>query len=421
VNRRTFLASAAALAIGGGAALAGCGNNNTASTAGGSGGGSGAGPISFLSWDGEATMKPVLDGFKAAHPEIAVTATYSPPVAEYIQTLQTRVLSKKAPDVFLIAAENKTNLIGGKAVENLAGKPFMASVPEFNRKTYGGEGGEFGLSIASWGAGILYNKDLLKKVGAETVPTTWDDFLGLLQKLKAAGVTGYLESLQGMPTILAAFLGAVNAGSNDTMDAKIFDGSAKFVDYWVEPLTQYNRMYAEGLVTTDTVGLKGDQVRDEFAKGKLAMMSTGPWDLPTIRETSPKMDMEMVLVPGASGLPSFLAGAASPGYAISSGSENKAAAETFLTYLASKEGVQAWQKVSGAISVTTDFQPKLDAALDPIVKDVRAGNIYLPQIAWKRSEDILNVEATAQIQQMVQGKVTPTQVAQALDTKLASS
>ncbi len=416
MNRRTFLASAAALAISGGAALAGCGSDTPSA-----GGSSGSGPISFLSWDGEATMKPVLDGFKAAHPELAVTASYSPPVAEYIQTLQTRVLSKKAPDVFLIAAENKTNLIGGHAVENLAGKPFMANVPEFNRKTYGGEDGEFGLSIASWGAGILYNKDLLKKVGVETVPATWDEFLALLTKLKAADIPGYLESLQGMPTILAAFLGAVNAGTGDTMDAKIFDGSATFVDYWVEPLTQYNRMYAEGLVTTDTVGLKGDQVRDEFAKGKLALMSTGPWDLPTIRETGPKIDMEMVLVPGASGLPPFLAGAASPGYAISSASENKETAEAFLTYLGSKEGVAAWQKASGAISVTSDVEPELDAALAPIVPDVRAGKIYLPQIAWKRSEDILNVEATAQIQQMVQGKVTPEQVAQSLDTKLSSS
>ena len=415
MNRRTFLASAAALAIGGGAALAGCGSDTSSS------GSSGSGPISFLSWDGEATMKPVLDGFKAAHPDLSVTATYSPPVAEYIQTLQTRVVSKKAPDVFLIAAENKTNLIGGKAVENLAGKPFMANVPEFNRTTYAGEDGEFGLSIASWGAGILYNKDLLKTVGAATVPTTWDEFLALLTKLKAADIPGYLESLQGMPTILAAFLGAVNAGTDNTMDAKIFDGSATFVDYWVEPLTQYNRMYAEGLVTTNTVGLKGDQVRDEFAKGKLALMSTGPWDLPAIRETAPEIDMEMVLIPGASGLPPFLAGAASPGYAISSASENKEAAEAFLTYLGSKEGVTAWQKVSGAISVTTDVEPDLDAALTPIVPDVRAGNIYLPQIAWKRSEDILNVEATAQIQQMVQGKVTPEQVAQALDTKLSSS
>lgn len=416
MNRRTFLASAAALALGGGAALAGCSSN--APTGGGS---AGSGPISFLSWDGEATMKPVLDGFKAAHPDLSVTATYSPPVAEYIQTLQTRVLSKKAPDVFLIAAENKTNLIGGRAVEDLAGKPFMANVPEFNRKTYAGEDGEFGLSIASWGAGILYNKDLLKKVGVDAVPTTWDEFLALLTKLKAADITGYLESLQGMPTILAAFLGAVNASTDDTMDAKIFDGSAKFADYWVEPLTQYNRMYAEGLVTTNTVGLKGDQVRDEFAKGKLALMSTGPWDLPTIRETAPKIDMEMVLVPGASGMSPFLAGAASPGYAISAASENKEAAETFLTYLSSKAGVEAWQKVSGAISVTTDVEPTLDDALSPIVPEVRSGNIYLPQIAWKRAEDILNVEATAQIQQMVQGKVTPQQVADALDTKLASS
>lgn len=418
MNRRTFLASAAALALGGGVALAGCGNN---SSSGGSGGGAGSGPIGFLSWDGESTMKPVLDGFKAAHPELTVTATYSPPVAEYIQTLQTRVLSKKAPDVFLIAAENKTNLIGGKAVENLTGKPFMANVPEFNRKTYSSQDGEFGLSTASWGAGILYNKDLLKKAGTDTVPATWDEFLALLQKLKAADIPGYLESVQAMPTILAAFLGAVNADSGDTMDAKIFDGSAKFVDYWVEPLTQYNRMYTEGLVTSNTVGLKGDQVRDEFAKGKLAMMSTGPWDLPTIRETAPKIDMEMVLIPGASGLSPFLAGAASPGYAISSSSQNKEAAEAFLTYLGSKEGVAAWQKVSGAISVTTDFQPKLDAALAPIVKDVRAGNVYLPQIAWKRAEDILNVEATAQIQQMVQGKATPQQVASALDMKLASA
>jgi raffinose/stachyose/melibiose transport system substrate-binding protein len=55
------------------------------------------------------------------------------------------------------------------------------------------------------------------------------------------------------------------------------------------------------------------------------------------------------------------------------------------------------------------------------VKDVRAGNVYLPQIAWKRAEDILNVEATAQLQLLVQGKATPEQVATALDTKLAST
>ena len=415
MNRRTFLASAAALAIGGSAALTGCGNNSS------SGGGGGSGPISFLSWDGEATMKPVLDGFKAAHPDLSVTATYSPPVAEYIQTLQTRVLSKKAPDVFLIAAENKTNLIGGKAVENLAGKPFMANIPEFNRSTYGGEDGEFGLSIASWGAGILYNKDLLKKVGVETVPTTWDEFLASADEAEGCRhhrlprvAARHAHHPRGVPRRSEC----QHRQHHGRQDLRRQRHVRRLLGRAADPVQPDVRRGPGHHQHGRTQGRSGARrVRQGQARldvDRALGSAHHPRDRPQDRYGDGAD-------PGRFGLSPFLAGAASPGYAISSASENKAAAEAFLTYLGSKEAVEAWQKVSGAISVTTDVEPELDAALAPIVPDVRAGNIYLPQIAWKRSEDILNVEATAQIQQMVQGKVTPEQVAQALDTKLSSS
>jgi len=42
-------------------------------------------------------------------------------------------------------------------------------------------------------------------------------------------------------------------------------------------------------------------------------------------------------------------------------------------------------------------------------------------IAWQRAEDVLNVEAVAQIQRMIRGEIEPEQVAEALDTKLAAS
>jgi len=87
----------------------------------------------------------------------------------------------------------------------------------------------------------------------------------------------------------------------------------------------------------------------------------------------------------------------------------------------SAEGVEKFQSLSADITVTSDFQPTVDPSLDAIVDDVRAGNVYLPMIAWTRSEDVLNVEAVAQIQQMVQGTVTPQQAAAALDQKLATS
>jgi raffinose/stachyose/melibiose transport system substrate-binding protein len=410
--RRTVAALAAiALAL----PLAACGGSSGSS-------GKSSGKLTFFSWDGQDTMKPLIAKFEQENPGLKVEFSNAPPVAEYISTLQSRILSGTAADVFAIAAENKTNLINGKHVVDLKDKPFLKNVPKFNQTTYSGpDGAVYGLSVSSWGAGVLYNKDLLAKVGATGIPQTWDEFVALCHKLKDAGVTPYLESVQGMSTPLSAFLGAENQATGDTMDKKIFDGSAKFKDYWVEPLTQWSRLWTEGLVTRGVVGLTGDQVRAEFTKGKVAMMIAGPWDVPGIRKAGPKLKIEMAPIPGIDGGKPYLAGAASPGYAINSKAKNPEAAEKFLAFLDTPEAMALYQKATGAITVTTDFEPTIDPALAPIVKDVRAGNVYLPQIAWKRAEDILNVEATAQLQLLVQGKATPEQVANALDTKLAST
>ena len=412
MNRRlrTTTALAAAAMI----ALSGCG---------GDGGDSDGGvtTLTFLSWEGEEVMVPVIEAFEAEHENIRIDVSYSPPVAEYIQTLQTRVLSGTAPDVFLIAAENKTNLIDGEHVLDLADQDFLSTIPEFNQATYGRDGAVYGVSISSWGAGILYNPELLAEVGADGVPQTWPEFLDLCRKLQDAGITPYLESLQGMPTLLAAFLGAHNASLDGTMDAQIFDGSSSFEEQWVPSLEAYNQLFAEGLVTSDVVGLTGDQVRDEFANGRVAMMTAGPWDIPGLREAAPDIALEMVPVPAREGSIPFLAGAASPGFAISTQSEHTEEALEFLEYLASPEGVQIIQELNASITVTSDYEPTIDEALEPISEDVRAGNLYLPQISWTRAEDVLNVEAVAQLQLMAQGQVTPVQVAQALDAKLASS
>jgi ABC-type glycerol-3-phosphate transport system substrate-binding protein len=409
--RRPLAVLAAALALT--TALSACSDDG--------GGGGGGTTLSVLSWDNETTMQPVLDAFKTAHPDIKLDVSYSPPVAEYIQTLQTRVLSGKAPDVFLIAAENKTKLIDGKLVLDLKAEPFLTGIPEINKTTYGRDGAVYGLSLSSWGAGIMYNKDLLAKVGATEPPATWDAFLELCRKLKAAGVPPFLEALEGMPTVLTGFLGARNAAQGFGMDAKIFGGQSTFAAEWAEPLKQYNRIFAEGLEPSTVVGLKAEQVEDEFANGRVAMFPAGPWAVGAIKEKAPNLKFAMAKIPAPPGGQAYLAGAAGPGWAISSKSGNVDAAKTFLTFLASQEAIKIYQKASNAITVTPDFQPPIDPVLEPIVPDVRAGKFYLPQIAWTRAEDVLNVEAVAQLQLMAQKKATPDQVAAALDRKLASS
>jgi raffinose/stachyose/melibiose transport system substrate-binding protein len=388
---------------------------------GGTGGGDDGDALTFLSWSGEEVMGPVVEAFEAEHPDIPVEISYAPPVAEYIQALQTRVLSGTAPDVFVIAAENKTNLIDGGHVVDLSGEPWMSTIPEFNKDTYSKDGKVYGASTSTWGAGIGYNKELLAEVGADTVPATWDEFLDLCRKLQDAGIKPFLEDLTQMPTMVSSFVGAHNAEQGFTMDEKIFDGTSSFEEEWTDALTQYNELYEEGLGDANAVGLTDDQVFDEFANGRVAMITSGPWNVTPLKEAAPDMDFAIAPIPAADGGSPFLAGAASPGYAVNAKSDKIEDAKTFIEYLVSAEGVQHFQELSNDITVTTDYEPKLDPALETIVEDVRAGNVYLPMIAWTRSEDVLNVEAVAQIQQMVQGKVTPQEAAAALDQKLASS
>ena len=394
---------------------------SVAACGGGPGTGGGGDALTFLSWSGEEVMGPVVETCEAENEGLEVEVSYAPPVAEYIAALQTRVLSGTAPDVFVIAAENKTNLIDGGHVVDLSDEPWMSTIPEFNQATYGKDGAVYGASVSSWGAGIAYNKELLAQVGADTVPATWDEFLELSRKLQDAGIKPFLEDLSQMPTIVSSFVGAHDAEQGGAMDEEIFDGTSSFEEEWTEPLAQYNKLYEEGLGDVNAVGLTGDQVFDEFANGRVAMITFGPWSVGPLKEAAPDMDFAVAPVPAVPGGEPFLAGAASPGYAINAKSDKIDQAKTLIECLVSAEGVEQFQKISNDITVTSDYEPVLDPSLEAIVEDVRAGNVYLPMIAWTRSEDVLNVEAVAQIQQMVQGTVTPQEAAAALDQKLASS
>ncbi len=378
--------------------------------------------LSFFSWDGEAVMKPVIAAFEAAHPDIVIDFSNAPPVSEYEQTLQTRLLSNTAADVFIIAAENKTALIQGGFVKDLSGYDFIKTMNPKNREAYSADGKAYGLSLASWGGGILYNKALTDKVGMSVPPKSWDEFLALAKKLKDAGITPYFDGVQSgnlMP--LYALIGLAFSKQDGNVDEKIFSGKSSFEKEWTGPLTLYAKLYDEGLVGREALGLSDDQIVNEFATGKVAMIGAGPWTLPTIRSINPSIAMNFMAVPGPEAGESFLTGAPSPGYAINAATPHLPEAEAFLAFLASPKAVELYHKSSGAITTTADYKPDLDPALAAIFAGIEANHIYLPMTAWPRAQDALHTDMVAQIQTMVAGNAKPVDVARALDAKLADS
>jgi raffinose/stachyose/melibiose transport system substrate-binding protein len=48
-------------------------------------GGADSKTVTFLSWDNQQTIKPVLDEFEKENPGYTVKASYAPPVPQYIQ------------------------------------------------------------------------------------------------------------------------------------------------------------------------------------------------------------------------------------------------------------------------------------------------------------------------------------------------
>lgn len=393
------------------AALTGCSSGDTGST--------GSKTVTFLSWDNQQTIQPVLDAFEKENPGYTVKASYAPPVPQYIQKLQTLLGSGTAPDVFIITAENKTQIMNGGFAKDLSHEPWIDNIATAAKATYTKDGKVYGAATGSWGGGILANTDLLAKIGYTGTPKTWQEFLDLGAKLKAAGIQPFYEAGDGIPVTIAALVGAKNQSMGGKMDAEIWAGKTTFQKTWTQPLKTWNELFEQGIEPRTVAGLTGDQVLQEFEQGKVAMIPSASWALGSIKEAAPDLKLKFFGVPTPEGK-SFWAGAVSPGYAINAKAKDPAAAEKFVEFLQSKKGVEIYQKKTQSITTTKDYTPTLDPTLSIMVDAVRNGDFYLPQVSWPTQSDVMNSQAVALMQQTISGSITPEDFAKGMDAKLKS-
>ena len=251
--------------------MAACGAN---------GANSGTIKLSYLSWSNEQASQPYIDEFEKENPDISIDFSYSPPTPEYIQTLQTRLVGNQAPDVFVITSENKSDLINNDYVKDLTDEPFMKNISQANKDLVSRDGKVYGMSTGSWASGIVYNKDLLKQGGVDKVPATWDEFLAACKKLKKAGITPYLETIaDGLSRIPDAFMGAQFAKDNTDITKLATEKIRTPGENEKAAVKAWMKLYDQDLVTRDTVGMSGDDMKTQFVNGQVAMICTGPWDL----------------------------------------------------------------------------------------------------------------------------------------------
>lgn len=381
--------------------------------------GDGKGDVTFFSWDNETTMKPLIAEFEKENPGITIKFSYAPPVPTYVNTLQKRLLAGTAADVFILG--NHTQQAGGGYVKALDGTAAAKAQSPFGTKMNTYKGHVYGISISTWGGGLLVNKDLAAKGGVTSAPKSWSELLDDFSKLKAAGITPYLEASDGIPTSIMGLIGRADANSGGNMDANIFNGKTTFSKAWTAPLQTWQQLYTKGLVSSDTAALKGPQVEAEFQAKRVAMISDGSWAIASMRTALPGTQLDYWPIPSETAGQTFWAGAASPPYAINAKAKNPVGAQKFVDFLAGAKGVAMMHDITGVITTTNNYSPKLDPALEGMYKDVVAGNVWCTWQAWPgANSDALDATFLASVQQTMLGQSDATKITAALDQKWAT-
>lgn len=216
--------------------------------------------------------KQAADQYMAAHPNVTVKITVLENEA-FKAKLTTTMQAGKPPDVFqswgggLLKEQADAGLVKDVTAPT---KSWINDLNDAGVGLYQIDGKQYGVPYNLGLVGVWYNNKLFKKAGIDAPPTTWDEFLADVQKLKQSGTTpiavGEKDKWPGM--FWWANLSLRVAGK-DAMAKAATDGSTFNEAGFVEAGTQLKKLidmkpFEAGYLASPWDGAGGEAV--DFVK-----------------------------------------------------------------------------------------------------------------------------------------------------------
>jgi len=293
-------------------------------------------------------------------------------IADYDAKLNAMVASGTAPDMFFCSpGPNMNQYVKADAVmamdEILASdKAWSDSFLDgiFDRISYDGKKMAMPLNFAA--ACVFYNTEIFKKVGVE-VPKTWDEFLVVCEKVKAAGYDPIAASGKDAWCIAipAGYL-CDRAGGPANIEG-VLSGTTTFEDpSYIKAGNMLVDLVDKGYFQKTMLGDGNDQATANFYNGKAAMVIQGSWAIGQINGNGPEVGKVTGVFP-------FPAVDASTGdgnrwvvktdnICISKNSKNVEGCTEFLKSLTSESAQKASAEVAGKIPVIKNANVDLEKA-----------------------------------------------------------
>ena len=363
------------------AALAGCGGSSSENSAKAE---SGQTTITFMNHTGEEKTKKYEDDliaeFEEANPDIKVEVQRMS-MDDYTQTIQTKIASGDAPDVFYIEQSNLDKYAGSNYLMDLTNTS-IASHYDGNMLTYDGKyyGAPLGVNTYI----ITYNKSIFADLGIK-VPETVSEFYAACDKIKESGivplVAGYQDSWVLMADTQAEYVNDIMLRDQNAL-IKLENREVRFSESadWKAVFERFSKrmQYTQG----DQFGTDWNTACTMLANAEAAMIVSGDWTANNVADMGEDVDLGAFMLPvsdDASQIKIAVPGAGQS-YAISAESQNPDAAVKFVDFMTSKEAGEKYVADSIGVCVIKDVEtPDVESALADIVAYMNEGKSeFLP-------------------------------------------
>ncbi|MVP01307.1 sugar ABC transporter substrate-binding protein [Paenibacillus lutrae] len=327
--------------------LSACGNGGT--TEGGNSAEGGKVTLNVWGMGEEAKSLPkIAEQFEKDNPNIKINVQALPWSSAHDKLL-TAVASKKGPDVVQMGTTWIPEFAAAGALMDLT--PMAANYPEIKEDNfYPGsilttkyEDKTVGVPWYIDTRVLYYRTDLLKEVGYNEAPKTWDELQDAAAKLTQRGKGKYGISIDPKEQSLA-FMFARQNGS------KLIDDKTPLFDQpeFVEAVDYLNSFYKNGSAPKD-LGI--DAIQGLSGDGVVPMFISGPWMVKLINDQAPdlKGKWATAVLPKKENNISSLGGA---NLSVFQYTEHKEEAMKFLAYMSKPETQLKWLELTQSMPST---------------------------------------------------------------------
>lgn len=201
-----------------------------------------------------------------------------------LQYYQRLALADDLPDLFQLNSAEIADLSRTGALHDFA--PDLAAAPQwadtFQDHAFdalsGPDGQTWAIPQQRDPIGVFYNTTLLRSVGIETLPGTWDEFEAAGERLKAAG--HHLLALDGDWATMLMWTNLIGTHPHGTgflaTDIATADSYAGFLAA-VEATERLRRWHTTGYVNTDAFSGDFQNAASAYLSNDAAAIPNGPW------------------------------------------------------------------------------------------------------------------------------------------------